>query len=54
MPAGYLMGHFLFLVLHLIAIIFAAVLLFITIPAHLIYIAITAAGPTPTPATHVK
>ena len=51
------MGHFLFLVLHLIAIIFQAVLLFITIPAHLIYIAIIVPRRdhnAPTPATHVK
>lgn len=31
------MGHALFMILHVIALIFGAVLLFVTIPLHLIY-----------------
>ena len=34
------MGHLLFLLPHVIALLFGAVLLFITIPAHLIYAAV--------------
>lgn len=51
------MGHFLFLVLHLVAIFWAAGLLFITIPTHLIYIAVIVPRGdrnAPTPATHVR
>jgi hypothetical protein len=35
------MATFFFVILHVIAVLFGFVLLFITIPAHLIYIAIT-------------
>jgi|JI10StandDraft_1071094.scaffolds.fasta_scaffold1798142_1 hypothetical protein len=51
------MGHFLFLVLHLIALVAGAVLLFVTIPSHLIYIAIKGRkqdSSAPSPETHVK
>jgi len=56
------MGHFLFVVLHIVAILFGAMWLIITIPLHLIYGAV--AGRTaladvvdpnaPTPETHVR
>jgi cytochrome c oxidase assembly factor CtaG len=45
------------MVLHVIAFLFAAVLLFITIPAHLIYIAVKAKKrdpSAPNPFTHVR
>lgn len=53
-------GHFLFIVLHLIAVMFSgAMLLFITIPIHLVYAAISSsrrapAPEGPNPKTHVK
>lgn len=49
------MGNLLFIVLHTLAALFGAVLLFVTIPAHLIYLAVRSrSGPKPSPATHVK
>lgn len=49
------MAHLLFLVMHLLALFLAAVLLFVTVPAHLIYVAVVRNRPArPTPATHVK
>ncbi len=36
------MGHFLFCILHLLAIVFGVIGLFLTIPLHLIYCAIKA------------
>lgn len=48
-------GHFVFVALHLIALIFFAWTLFITIPLHLIYsAAIRSRGPQPTNETHVR
>lgn len=35
------MGNILFIVLHIMAVMFGFVFLFITIPAHLIYLALT-------------
>ena len=34
------MGNFMFIILHLMAVLFGFVFLFITIPAHLIYLAV--------------
>ena len=51
------MGHFIFLVLHIVALLFGAVLLFVSIPAHLIYVAVKTKKPNPnapTPETHVR
>lgn len=58
------MGHLLFIVLHVIAVVFGMVLLFVTIPAHLIYAAVSqrssaparpiAAPDAPSPLTHVR
>jgi hypothetical protein len=56
------MGHFLFLVLHLIALFFGMVGLFLTIPLHLIYAATKGNRPKPSrsdpeapnPNTHVR
>ena len=51
------MGHFIFLMLHVIALIFGAVLLFVTIPAHLIYAAVGSKKRDPNaprPDTHVR
>lgn len=57
------MGHFLFLVLHLIALFAGGVLLFLTIPLHVIYAYMRSRGEaaaraqaatTPSPATHVR
>lgn len=50
------MGHFVFLCLHLVALLFLGWGLLITLPAHLIYIAVLGNRPradTPTPDTHV-
>jgi hypothetical protein len=50
-------GHFLFIVLHIIALVFFAVALFVTIPLHLIYAAFGGRKPaesTPSPKTHVR
>jgi uncharacterized paraquat-inducible protein A len=48
--------HAVFVVLHLVALLFAGpLLLFITIPAHIIYAAIASRRPAkPNPWTHVK
>lgn len=56
------MGHFIFIVLHLAALLFGAVLLVITIPCHLIYAAVKANrgsaantdGDAPTVYSHVR
>ena len=52
------MGHLLFLLLHLAALVFGVVGLFVTLPAHLIYAAIrsnrSAEADHPSPWTHVK
>ncbi|MES2959779.1 MAG: hypothetical protein V4792_16440 [Pseudomonadota bacterium] len=52
------MGHLLFIFLHLVAVIFAGVGLFITIPGHLIYAAVRGNKPEepaqPSPRSHVK
>lgn len=54
------MGHFLFIVLHLIAVLFTFAALIITIPLHLIYSVIhSRPAPRidpdmPTPATHIR
>lgn len=49
------MGTLLFIVLHTLAALFGAVLLFVTIPAHLIYLAVRNRGePKPNAATHRK
>jgi hypothetical protein len=51
------MAHTVFIVLHLIAVLFGWILLFVTIPAHLIYTAVSRRGKGgngPTPDTHVK
>ena len=51
------MGHLIFIVLHLIALLFGAILLFVTIPAHLIYIAMKSKKRdpnAPTPWSHVR
>jgi hypothetical protein len=51
------MGHLIFLVLHVLALLFGPVLLFITIPAHLIYAAVGSRKRepnTPHPDTHVR
>ena len=39
------MGHLIFLVLHVLALLFGAVFLFVTIPAHLIYAAVASRRP---------
>ena len=49
------MGHFLFIIQHLVAILFGMLLLFVTIPLHLIYAAVRSSKvkePVPTPKTH--
>lgn len=38
------MGNILFVILHVLALLFGIVLLFLTIPLHLIYLAIQAKG----------
>lgn len=50
------MGHFGFIVLHIIALLFFAVALFVTIPLHLVYAVLAgrSAPAGPTPATHVS
>lgn len=55
------MGHFMFLVLHIVCLFFGGLLLVLTIPLHLIYIAIKAGQgrhpaeqDVPTPQTHVR
>jgi hypothetical protein len=51
------MGHVVFIVLHLIALLLGAVFLFVTIPMHLVYCAVggTKRDPDrPTPDTHVR
>ena len=53
------MGHLLLIVLHVLAVLFAPLFLFLTIPAHVIYGAIDGAHALarknrPTPATHVR
>jgi hypothetical protein len=51
------MGHLIFIVLHLVALFFGAILLFLTIPAHLIFAAIRSKKRdpnTPRPDTHVR
>jgi len=53
------MGHFVFIVLHVLAFISAGMLLFITIPLHIIYAVQTdkaarADPERPTPETHVR
>ena len=35
------MGNFMFIILHIMAVLFGFVFLFITIPAHLIYLAVS-------------
>lgn len=51
------MGHLVFIVLHAVAVLFAAGFLLFTIPAHLIYAAVSRRDDTPlerpTPDTHV-
>jgi len=48
------MGHFIFIVLHVIAVLFVGVvLLFITIPLHIIYAATRRTRDKPKPQTHV-
>jgi hypothetical protein len=52
-------GNFIFIVLHIIAVLFGFWMLIITIPAHLIYLAVakpdrSSAAPIATPDTHVK
>lgn len=52
------MGHLVFMLLHAVALLFAAWLLLVTIPAHLIYSAVAsrrddASSQRPTPDTHV-
>jgi len=51
------MGHLIFFVLHVIALLFGAVLLFVTIPAHLIYAAVSSKRRdpnAPAPDTHLR
>jgi hypothetical protein len=51
------MGHVIFILLHVIALLFGAVMLVITIPAHLIYSAVRMNRPRdkkPNAWTHVK
>ncbi len=52
------MGHVIFVFLHILALLFSAIWLVITIPAHLIYAAIRgnrpAEGERPSPWTHVR
>ena len=50
------MGHFLFLVLHLVALLFGAWFLILTIPPHLIYSAIASRNTEAKPqyVTHVR
>lgn len=52
------MGHFIFIVLHVIAVLFGMVLLVVTIPMHLIYAAVKSKakpqGSTTSPLTHVR
>lgn len=50
------MGHLIFVVLHVVAVLFGLVFLVVTIPAHLIYAAVSsrpAPEGAPTPQTHV-
>jgi hypothetical protein len=47
------MAHALFLILHLAGVLFAWVLLFVTVPLHLIYLLLQKQRPRPTPASHV-
>lgn len=49
------MGHFAFICLHLIALLFFALALFVTVPLHLVYAVLAGrSDPSgPTPATHV-
>ena len=42
------MGNLIFFILHLVALIFGVVFLFVTIPLHLIYLAIMSKGKEPT------
>lgn len=52
------MAHFIFLVLHIVAVVFVWPGLIVTIPAHLIYAAVSGQGPDqrdqPKPDTHVR
>ena len=50
------MGHLIFIILHFVALLFGAVFLFVTIPAHLIYAAVRKKRDpnAPTPRTHVR
>lgn len=51
------MGHLIFIILHIIALIFGFVFLIVTIPAHLIYAAIGSKKRdpnAPSPYTHVR
>lgn len=52
------MGHVIFVILHIIAALFGYVLLIVTIPAHLIYSAVSAGKPRghskPMQYTHVR
>lgn len=51
------MGHLLFLLLHLVAFLFFPMLLFLTLPLHLIYAAVGGRKRdhnAPTPQTHVR
>jgi hypothetical protein len=53
------MGHLIFVALHVIAALFAPVLLFVTVPLHLVYAALSTGNAVarraqPTPATHVR
>ena len=49
------MGHFIFLVIHIICIVFFIAGLLLTLPLHLIYGAASRSrGPQATPATHVR
>ena len=49
------MGNFIFIVLHIIAVLFGFWMLIITIPAHLIYVAVSGRSePAATSETHVK
>ena len=53
------MGHIVFLAMHVLALLFGAVMLFVTIPAHLIYSAFSGGGAkrdpeAPRPDTHVR
>lgn len=50
------MGHVLFIVLHVIALLFFAAALFVTLPLHAIYSVVGGRSPPtgPTPLTHVQ